>query len=242
MKKTVFDKAKKEAIDIMSHVYDPLHDHYHVMAVRREALRLTKLLGVEKAVNSEALELACLWHDTSRRVIRQHAYISPFCDGIISARIAKKELKKLGVDAETIDLIAKIITRNETYLGLFPRKHFLESSIFSDADALQSFSTERFRNFLSYVEVGRFSKRVFAMYLLGFLFLLERNVVKFNHAETIEIMHEEYIPELKAYFEKNFDRIAKLTLWPIQKLVYHKIIKRFPESISVSYTPYFISR
>lgn len=242
MKKTSVELAKEKAIDVMKHVYDPLHDHNHVLAVERDAKKVAKLLGVTEKINRDALELACLWHDSSRKIIRQNILLQPFVDGYFSSRIAKKELTNLGVDKKTIDMTIKIIRKNETFLGIFPRKHFLESSILADADALQSFSTERFEHFVKYTEEGLFSKKLFSMYLLGSLFLLERNMIVFNHSESILLMHQTFIPELKSFFETEFTRIKNLTIWPIQKLVYLKIVRDFPRSIAVSYRPYFNSQ
>jgi len=109
------------------------HGPDHHLRVCKEALKLIK--DEKLIVDLEVVIAACMLHDLSAyypdRVGQEEHHI-------VSCKIAKRELKKIGYDAEKIDLILKAIIRHGTEHRPKDGKEMIEATVLRDADKVES--------------------------------------------------------------------------------------------------------
>lgn len=223
---TMFSRARKQALEIMARGYDPFHDDLHVLEVEKTALRIYKKLEkqIQKRVDLELLRLACVYHDTSRKIIKTNILLQPFLDGPLSGRIAARILSAVGYSTRQAEKVRKIINSHETFLGLVKRKRDITAHIFADADFIEGYSPERMRRGLEKFLKKRFSTVLLNTYVLGMLFLLKMYPLR-CHFPYAKVLCAQYKQNLRKFFlQSSTQRIFRaLLLTPIYSLLYAHI-------------------
>lgn len=180
---------------IMNRVDDPFHDYVHTIEVWETAKKIIKNEKITLTnKNYQLLELACLWHDTSRQYIGTSLFLQPFLDGIVSAYSLHREAKKIVPNSKYIEECRNIIIEHEVGVGFFHTKKRTISKILIDADKIECFSADRVKR-----GIERFEKGIFSLYLLNYyaltLLLLFRNANSL--VNNFEFEHSKYLAKKK---------------------------------------------
>lgn len=221
MTNKLFKRAKRQALAIMAKVYDPFHDDHHVLAVENSATAIYKRLNrkIKNGANLELIRLACLFHDTSRKIIKTNIFLQPFLEGYLSGRIAYKTLIQVGYDEKEAYQVKKIINDHEIILGLVKRKPDINCRIFSDADVVEGYSVDRLDRGLRRFEKKQFSKLLLNLYVVGLVTLHNKwpPICNFSISEELKSQN---IGKLGQYLLKNRKRIKAMLYRRVYRYLY----------------------
>src|SRR3989344_5062629 len=153
----IFVEARQKAIGFMSPVHDPFHDDQHILEVVKTAHKIIDSLNERdrKKVNTEVVELAVLYHDTSRVKIGSNLIAALFFDEKYSGDIAYASLIEVGYPTSKADEVKEIIRGHAKVSGL-GRDDDINSQVLSDADKVEVFNPKRFERGLQRFEDGQF--------------------------------------------------------------------------------------
>jgi len=212
-------QAKQKALDIMSNIYDPLHDDNHVKEVEQTALNIYESLIKEdkKRVDLESVKLACLYHDTSRKIIKTNLFLQPFLDGYYSGKIAYNCLLEAGYSKKQALKVKEIINVHETMLGFIKKNPDINGHIFSDADFVEGYSAKRLNRALKRFERGEFSKLLLNFYVIALVLIHRKKLLPFYFKKTKEI-YKTYLKELTLYIHENNHYFKKMLFKPVYKM------------------------
>lgn len=216
-----FNKAKEKALRIMSKTYDPFHDEYHVLEVEEIATRIHHSLDrfTRKTADLESIRLACLFHDTSRKVIKTNLLLQPFLDGYLSGNIAYSTLLEVGYSAPQAFRVRRMINDHETILGLVKRDPDISCKIFADADCISGYSSKRIGRAIKRFEQGKFSNILLNVYVLALVYLHKNKTIVYNF-EISRQMTSQHILELKNYLLAHRQEIKKMLYRPVYHYLY----------------------
>lgn len=153
----------------MTKTHDPFHDFSHIERVRKNALKISKILKVDKRIDLNLLQTACLLHDLT---------YTRYEPGVINFFFEGKHMRKMGLeilDDFNIDNREKTIlmeaflrhTHWFIFRGLFKVK--IKASIYTqilhDADKIDIFSKKRWERL-------REDKQKYFFYKLSWLLIL----------------------------------------------------------------------
>lgn len=219
MQRIRYKEAKQRALKIMSMIYDPLHDDNHVQEVEQTAIQIYESLVEEKKekVDLESVKLACMYHDTSRKVIKTNLLLQPFLDGYYSGKIAYNCLLEVGYSKEQALKVKEIINVHETILGLIKKTPDLNGYIFSDADFVEGYSVKRLDRAFKRFERGDFSKLLLNFYVIALVLIHKKKILPFYFKKTKEI-YKIYLKELTSYIHKNDHYFKKMLFKPVYKM------------------------
>lgn len=132
----------------MNKSFDPQHDFEHIERVRKNALKITKILRLENKVDKNLLQAACLLHDLIYSVYPPSFKIY-LLEGYLTKKIVPSILDKIGVKEKDKTTIINSIGRHP---HSFPLKMLNKNSdfytkILQDADTLDLFNEERLKSF-----------------------------------------------------------------------------------------------
>jgi len=152
-----YEEIKKFALSKMSDLKSVSHNDYHVLRVRDNALKIAKLLDVEKRIDINLLSAICLLHDFTYSIRRPNIYTYIFEDRIERGMI-RSALKEFDISEETKEIIIDAVFRH-THSFPFKRLnkgHSLYAKILQDADTLDFFDESRVSYFLIRQDKGVF--------------------------------------------------------------------------------------
>ena len=222
---STFTVAKQEALRIMSQELDPFHDVGHVIEVADTAKVIYDSLGFEQrqSTDLEVIELAALYHDTSRRQIKANLLLVPFVDEKISGDIAYEELIKVGYPDEFAERVRGTIRGHARISGL-GRADDTNSMIVSDADKIQVFNPDRFERGLRRFEEGKFPRGLLNLHIIA-LSPLRQKIVNSLHFDKSRELQVEYYQKLRGYFYTNRTRLGNLLYKPVLNHLYNTLGK-----------------
>ncbi len=215
-----FIQAKKDAVALMAQAHDPFHDENHILEVASSVHDIYDSLPEyeKKSVDLEGVELAALYHDTSRIRIGANLLMVPFFDEKYSGDIAASSLPKVGYSSERAEEVKGII-RGHAKIGGIGRHDNINSQILSDADKLQVYNPERFERGLVRFEAEMFPKHLLNITVIALL-TMRNKIPKLIHFSKSKELQERYYEELKQYLKANRSRLDKLLYKPISKRLY----------------------
>jgi hypothetical protein len=207
--------AKEKALGIMAQGDDPFHDDKHALEVAATAKKIYDSLTERKKteVNWELVELACLFHDSSRKIIKHNLFLVPIFDEIFSGHFAYKTLLKIGYSRQQANEVKQIIRGYGVFFGLF-RRESINSLILSDADKVEVYNPQRFIRGLD-----KFEKRQFPQYLLNLLIIavlfLNKKILKLIRFQKAKDIQQVYWQNLLSFLAGNKRRLSKLLYRPV---------------------------
>lgn len=154
-----YESLKKFALAKMSDLKSVSHNDYHVLRVKDNALKIAKLLDVEKRIDTKLLAAISLMHDLTYSIRKPNIYTYIF-EGRIERRMIRSALKKFELPPETNDIIIDAVYR---HTHSFPFKMLnkgqsLYAKILQDADTLDFFDSSRVNYFLMRQDRGIFKE------------------------------------------------------------------------------------
>lgn len=157
LSKETYESLKKFALSKMSDLKSVSHNDYHVLRVETNALKIAKLLDVEKRIDTKLLGAICLLHDLTYSIRKPNIYTYIF-EGRIEKRTMRSALKNFELPDETNDIIIDAVFR---HTHSFPFKKLnkgqsLYAKILQDADTLDFFDSSRVNYFLIRQDKGLF--------------------------------------------------------------------------------------
>jgi HD superfamily phosphodiesterase len=226
------DALRKRARKLMKNAtQDMMHDSAHIERTLKISRQIFDSFD-DPRKNWDIVEQAVLWHDISRTNNHGAGLFMFFLDDLLSARIIKKEFKKLNIDREFTNLICRIILEHRIYSL---SKNTLNGSVFNDADALDMYSPIRFNRAIKYLKNGRYSRKPewqkrFVRHILNFYGDL---ALKFYHPQSYKKLNFEeskriYINKMKnllKFFNANQD-MAKIFLTKEMIFKFRKRLKQ----------------
>lgn len=137
------------ALSKMSRLKSVSHNDAHVIRVRDNALKIVKLLRLEKRLDTNLLSAICLLHDFTYSLRKPNVYTYIF-EGRIERRMTRSLLKKFDIPDETKETIVDAVSR---HAHSFPFKKLNKGNgyytkILQDADTLDFFDASRINYFL----------------------------------------------------------------------------------------------
>jgi len=151
-------KLSQKARDIMSASIDPIHDLDHINRVLNNAKKIMTSFNLSEK-DKQAVELACLWHDTGRTITSKPSFVwMVFFDDMISALLLWKESIKYHLFGGTAGMASRIILCKSLGTGRVFTKIFLRKKtrllldIVKDADTLDVIHTERLKKIMLAIE------------------------------------------------------------------------------------------
>ncbi len=219
--------AREKALKIMSQGSDPFHDEEHILAVVKTAKKIFDSLPEQEKgkANWELIELACLFHDSSRKIIKHNLFLVPVFDEIFSGQIAYKTLLEIGYSKEQAKTVKQIIRGYGIFFGLFRRDN-LNSRILSDADKVEVYNLQRFARGLEKFEKGQFPKYLLNLLIIAVMFL-NKKILKLLHFKKAKEIQLEYWHKLLSFLVKNKGRLSKLLSRQVSKML---DIKALPQT------------
>ena len=152
-----YKQIKEYALSEMAKLKDSNHNNEHVIRVKNNALKIIKLLGIDKEVDENLLKIICLLHDFTYTVKKPSLYTYIF-EGHIAKRIIYRALSKFDVSQQKQKTIANAIYRH-THSFPFRRlnkKRDIYTKILQDADTIDFFYCIRIKMFISEHNKGIF--------------------------------------------------------------------------------------
>lgn len=136
-------EVENYAIEHMKKSLDPQHDLSHVQRVRRNALRIVKVLGL-KDVDINLLQAACLLHDLTYAAHKWSVFTYLF-EGKYIRKILLSERNELALSDEEFSVVLDADEHHPlSYpFRLMSRKMSPYCKILQDADTLDFFSSKR---------------------------------------------------------------------------------------------------
>ncbi len=199
----------------MAQSNDPFHDAEHVLEVAATAKKIYDSLSEREKRDAdwELIELACLFHDSSRKVIKHNLFLVPIFDEIFSGHAAYKTLLEIGYSKEQAKTVKQIIRGYGVFFGLF-RRESINSLILSDADKAEVYNPQRFNRGLD-----KFEKRQFPRYLLNLLIIavlfLNKKILKLLRFKRARDIQQVYWQNLLLFLAGNKKRLSKLLYRPV---------------------------
>lgn len=171
----------------MGKSFDPQHDFSHVERVRKNALKIAKILRLEDELDGNLLQAACLLHDLAYSEYRP-GLKTWLLEGYLSKGVIERALNRVEINDEDKNTLIKAIARHPYSFPLkrLNRNRDVYTKVLQDADTLDSFSEERIEN-LRELSKKSIAHKVFFI-LVDFVFKYgRRNVEKFlNFPELAE--------------------------------------------------------
>lgn len=147
MTNTQLEKIKKFASRKMKDSLDPQHDFSHVDRVRKNALKIVKILKVDDKIDINLLQAMCLLHDIT--FTKYSPSLSTYLfEGILAEKVLSNILNKFELGIEEKSKITQAIVHHPLAFPLknLNRNRDLYTKILQDADTLDQFSPERLRS------------------------------------------------------------------------------------------------
>lgn len=144
----------------MQRTRDLKHRWDHVIRVKDNAVKITKILGKEKQVDLRMLKICCLLHDITYFYKKQSIQVY-FFEGTIAKRKVSLILKRFNInknDRKTIEYAVKVHHLSFPFAKL-NRDKDIYTKILQDADTIDYFSKERINPYGSGIE-RNFIKKV----------------------------------------------------------------------------------
>ncbi|HJX45677.1 MAG TPA: HD domain-containing protein [Patescibacteria group bacterium] len=152
-----YKQIKTYSLSRMAKLKDSNHNDEHVIRVKNNALKIIRLLGIEKEVDENLLKAICLLHDFTYTIRKPSLYTYIF-EGHIERRIIRLVLEKFDLSQRVREIIVGAVFRH-THSFPFRRlnkKHGIYSKILQDADTLDFFNCLRIKMFMSKHDKGIF--------------------------------------------------------------------------------------
>lgn len=210
------ERVKRASDKIMSRVDDPFHDEIHIREITETALRIYDGLPphIQHTADTAMITLACLLHDTSRRIIKTHLILQPLIDGIVSGSYAYNILLRAGYDKTTARHVQHTISAHESLFAPFQpnRRREINFQIFHDSDTIEKYSTARLERGLARFEQKLFSPLLFNSYMASLAFK-EKHTNRPLHFDISQTILKEYQSDMKTFLITNKKRMDAL-LYP----------------------------
>ena len=152
-----YQEIKTYALSRMARLKDANHNNKHVVRVKNNALKIIKLLSIEKEVDENLLKAICLLHDFSYTIRKPSLYTYIF-EGHIERRIIRLILEKFDLSKKVKEIIVDAVFRH-THSFPFRRLnkgHSVYAKILQDADTLDFFNCLRIKIYISEHDKGIF--------------------------------------------------------------------------------------
>ena len=183
------EKFTKES---MANTLDPQHDFNHVDQVRKNALRMVKILKIEKEIDENLLQAACLLHDI---LYTKHKF--SLMTWMKEAKYLKEMLpdilRKFDLSEGDRYLLSEAVYHH-THAFPFRRlnhKYSLYAQILQDADQVEMLDKTRIINLKESKKFSRFYK-IISLFSGLFVKRIRKNFNKFvNIPEIIEYFKED---------------------------------------------------
>jgi len=187
-----FDKAIKEAKEIVRQIDDPAHDVVHVLGVVGIALLLAREFP---EVDKKFIEAAAWWHDAGRPQSNDwHAQIS--------AKMASDFLIKIGANKKVAKEIALAIV-DHSWNAPVPKT--LEGKIIRDADKLDFISIKRWEHMIKHNRDNHIKE---------FIEVLPQIRNKILSLDASKSMYDQMFPLFKEFVKEQdwpgFDKVKSL--------------------------------
>lgn len=179
----------KEGFFRMKKSRDSLHDFFHIQNLFGLLDEfLIKHKKIKKRLDLKAVFLAICWHDAWKakhdpKTIGSIIY-NQIMEGLLAAKLFKKESKKYAMDKSTIEKAAYAIRKHSTVQIL--KRKTLESKVLKDIDKIDSVNFERFlyaknKNF-------RFHKRRHLFLINLYISRISRDAYNFGWTKDILVL------------------------------------------------------
>lgn len=171
---------------------DIQHNFDHIDRVRKNALRIIRILGVEKKVDKNLLQAACLLHDL---VFTEHApgLVVYFFEGYLVKKKAQYILDAVGVGQKDQKIIINAIVRHSLSFPFrrLNKNRDVYTKVLQDADTLDYFHSERIKNLKVASRKSPFYRILSLFSNLGFNYG-KKNMEKFlNFPELATLFYEQ---------------------------------------------------
>lgn len=134
----------------MRRTTDSFHNLAHVERVRKNALRIAAIFGLEKSLDINLLQTACLLHDLTY-VAHRPGLRTRICEGRLVNKKALAVLEKVGVgERDKATILRAVVNHPHSFpLQRLHKDADVYTKILQDADTLDIFHPARMRSFRS---------------------------------------------------------------------------------------------
>lgn len=154
---STYKEIRAFALSRMAKLKNANHNDVHITHVENNANSIVKILGVEKIVDRNVLQVACLLHDLTYTAKKPSIYTYIF-EGHIVRKIVREVLEKFSIPEKSKEIIVEAVYH---HAHSFPfrrlnKNHDIYSKILQDADTLDFFDCLRLKMYIKEHDKGIF--------------------------------------------------------------------------------------